>query len=113
MALVDQDRKVAFAHEVKDIAHVQRRVLVIGRIGTDLAGLSFGGGAVVIGRQNTHGTIAADLKRQLPAQFDGLPDERSQKGHLGHQCLDLRGVVMLFEDVFQYSVQPRHAAADI
>ena len=74
-ALVDQDSKIALADFGKGIDASDQAILVKRGIGTNAANLTLFFGGVVIGRDQACWTIAANLQRQLPAEFDGLTDQ--------------------------------------
>ena len=71
------------------------------------------GDRIVIGGNDPHRPVAPDLERQLPAQFDRLPDERGQKRRFGHQRLDHDRVVVLRENAVQHAIEPCNPSADV
>ncbi len=112
LPLVDEDRKIALAQLV-EAACVGHPVAVEAGIGADARGLALFGWAVVIGRDHAHRAVGLHLQRQLPAQLDRLADQRGQQGHLGHQRLDRRGIVVLPQHAGQHAVEPRDAAPHV
>ena len=113
LPLIDQDREIALADQRRGLGPFVETVLVEAGPGADTGRGALLGGGVVIGGDQPRRPVAAHLKRQLPAQLHGLADQRGEKGHLGHQRLDLRGVVVLLQHPVEHAVETRDPAPDV
>ena len=90
-----------------------QRVFVIRRIGADAGGFAISNRRIIIGRDQTRRTIAADLQRQLPTGFHRLADHRGQQRHLSDQAFDQRWVIVLGQNFFKCRIQTRDAPPNI
>ncbi len=112
--LVDQQREHALAQPLEGRPVMQRQPLFVeAGPGADAAGLALGGRSIIVGGDDAHRPVAADLQRQLPAQLDGLADQRGQQRRLGHQRRDRRRIGVLGQDFLERPVQPRDPAANV
>ena len=113
VTLINHDGQIPLTDLAERFGVGVQSVGVIAGIGANARGQAIVGRAVIVRRDQSRRPPAAHLQRQLPAQLDGLTDQRGQQGCLCHQRFDLRGIVMLAQHLTQNTVQTGHTATNV
>ena len=114
--LVDQDRRTPPARAASNGAAPPPAATASGveaRVGAHPRRLPRLGRAEIVGRDQPHRPVAADLQAEPPAQLDRLPDQRRDQRRLRDQGGDRRRIVVLAEDGLEHRIEPPHPAANV
>ena len=113
--LVDQDPEDPLPEQAERRGPVRRRhrLGVVAGIGPHPRRLTLLGRPEVVGRDQPHRPVAADLQAEPPPELDRLADQRGDQRRLGDERRHRRRIVVLAEDRLEHRVEPPDPPADV